>query len=210
MSSFTLSEAVRGSEDQRLACTLEPQPRAIAGAATNPMTRYLSICMPASPSQTRVWGGGVDHYHLIFLLDIRLNRQGMMTSNQTVGSVMKRRGGETGSCSAALSMVISAAAAKRQDAQLQQSEVFDSRPGRRRPFLEPLTTLRKRIRSEYATHQAKDSFFFRRNRGYEFTVGKVKHCPARSEVAHTADQLVLGRGTEEVIDGWLNPPSMKL
>jgi hypothetical protein len=166
-----------------------------------------ALRMPASPSQTLK---GRSLLLLISLVDIRMDLTGMMKTDQTVGPSEEeetRPGAVQPRCPWSCLLF---AAAKRQDAQLQQSEVFDSRPGRRRPFLEPLTTLRKRIRSEYATHQAKDSFFFRRNREYEFTVGKVKHCPARSEVAHTADQLVLGRGTEEVIDGWLNPPSMKL
>jgi hypothetical protein len=173
------------------------------------MTRYLSICMPASSSQTRV-GGGVDHYHLIFLLDIRLNRQGMMTLNQTVGSVIKRGGARPGAVQPRCPWsYLLFAAAKRQDAQLQQSEVFDSRPGRRRRFLEPLTTLRKQTRPKHAIHQAKDSFFLRRNCEYEYTVGKVKHSPATVDLKLRIPLTSLC-SAEEATDSWLIPPSMKL
>ena len=86
---------------------LEPQQRAIAGA-TNPMTRYQLSCMPASPSQTR-WGRPLS---LISLLDIRLNRQGMIYDDiESNGPIRHNEGGggaETGNCSAALSIVISA------------------------------------------------------------------------------------------------------
>lgn len=89
MTSFTLSEAVRGSE-------VGMHPRAAAASdrrGRDEPDDALPFYMYAGIAKPNPCGGGVDHYHLIFLLDIRLNRQGMMTLNQTVGSVIKRGGG---------------------------------------------------------------------------------------------------------------------
>lgn len=102
------------------------------------------LCMPASPSQTFK---GRSLLLLISLVDIRMDLQGMMKTDQTVGPSEEeetRPGAVQPRCPWSCLLF---AAAKRQDAQLQQSEIFDSRPGRRRPFLEPLTNLHKQTQS---------------------------------------------------------------